>query len=38
MLSIELTPVTYADGSTRNFSGREFCRAAPDLLMYVSGR
>ena len=37
VLSLELTSVTYADGETRSFSGRDVCRVTPDPLMYVSG-
>lgn len=38
VLSIDLNSVTYADGSTRNFSGRDFCHVAPDPLMLIAGR
>lgn len=37
-LMIELNSVTYADGSTRSFSGLDACRVAPDPLMYIAGR
>jgi hypothetical protein len=37
VLSIDLKSVTYADGSTRSFSGREACHVAPDLMMLVAG-
>jgi hypothetical protein len=38
VLSIDLNSVIYADGSTRNFAGRESCRVTPDLLMLISKR
>jgi len=38
ILSVELTSVTYADGSTRSFSGPETCRVAPDKKMLIAGR
>ena len=37
VLSIDLKSVTYADGSTRSFYGREACRVAPDPLMLIAG-
>jgi hypothetical protein len=38
VLSIDLNSVTYADGSTWSFSGREACRVAPDKMMPIAGR
>jgi hypothetical protein len=38
VLTIDLNSVTYADGSTSNFSGREACHIAPDPLMPIAGR
>lgn len=38
VLSIDLESVTYADGSSRTFSGRDACHITPDPLMLVSGR
>ncbi len=38
VLSIDLNSVTYADGSTRTFSGRDLCRVTPDPLMLIAGR
>jgi len=38
ILSVELTSVVYADGSTRSFSASEGCRVAPDMKMLISGR
>ena len=38
ILSVELNSVTYEDGSTRSFSGRETCRVAPDKMMLITGR
>lgn len=35
---IELDSITYADGATRKFSGRDSCRIAPDPLMLVEAR
>ena len=37
VLSIDLKSVTYADGSTRSFSGREACRVTPDPMMPIAG-
>jgi len=38
VLSIDLRFVTFADGTTRNFSEREACRVAPDPFMLIAGR
>ncbi len=38
VLSISLNSLTYADGSTWSFSGREGCRVAPDMKMLIAGR
>lgn len=38
VLSIDLQSVTYSDGSSRTFSGRDECRITPDPLMLISGR
>lgn len=37
VLSIDLNSVTYSDGSTWSFTGREGCHVAPDPLMLVAG-
>lgn len=37
VLSIDLNFITYADGSTWSFSGREACQVVPDLLMLIAG-
>jgi hypothetical protein len=36
VLTIELTSVTFADGSTRTFTPQDACRVAPDLKMLVA--
>ncbi len=38
VLSIDLNSVTFADGSTTSFSGRDLCHVAPDPLMLIAGR
>jgi hypothetical protein len=38
VLSIDLNAVTYADGSTRSFSGMDACRTVPDPLMLIAGQ
>jgi hypothetical protein len=38
VLSIDLNSVTFADGSTWSFAGREACHVAPDKLMLIAGR
>jgi hypothetical protein len=36
VLTIDLTSVTFADGSTRNFAPQDACRVAPELKMLVA--
>ncbi len=38
VLSIDLSSVTFADGSTWSFSGQEACHVIPDPLMLVASR
>lgn len=38
VLKIDISSVTYADGTTRNFSVSDGCRVTPDPLMLVSAR
>jgi hypothetical protein len=36
VLTIDLTSVTFADGSTRNFKTQDACHVAPGLKMLVA--
>ena len=38
VLTIEISSVTFADGSTRSFTPRDACRVAPDLKMLVANQ
>jgi hypothetical protein len=35
---VKLESITFADGSTRDVSGKGYCRVAPDPVMLVADR
>jgi hypothetical protein len=38
VLEVELNSVTFADGTSRRFTGAEACQIAPDRMMLIAGR